>query len=975
MTRQEIIEKLSDKKASLIEVYLDLQQYFETKYGTDTVVVMEVGSFFEVYGVNNDDEKIGKPKEIAQLLNLQLTRKNKTIAHNDAKNPLLAGFPTASFDRYMARMVQENKYTIVLIRQKGNPPNVTRYIDTILSPGVHFDFSTPNGDAYLTSLVVDQNKGMYHVGLSHVDVSTGITRMQQLHSTTDDTTYALDATFKLLQTFPSCETLIKLLNESIDLDFLLQYLELGSSKLQILNETHSTDYQNELFTRAFAIESFMTGIEFLGLEKRPILSASLSQLIEFVIQHDESLAQKLQSPKEIGYEGFLYLGNNPLTQLDIVQSTPAGASLLDLLNNTITPLGKRLLRERLTCPITDIATLQDRYALIETVSDHASELSRSLSSVYDLERILRRIQLGRLHPFEVNFLYDSLLSCKHVLLMLVQTNTPLIALFDSYALDLDECLEGIDRTFDLEATTKTHFHGISTSLFQSGFDNKLDELLEQQRQLENDLEVVRSKFLQLLETQTGRYEASFVQVKQLDKEGHHLSITKSRFSLIEDALEDEFVSLAGTAYALADFDYKHQKTNVKISAKFLEDLSQEIVSVQVQIIGMTKELFAKQIAIIDENYGHLIAHCAHFLAQVDVAVAGAINAKTLRLVKPTLVESEESFFQAKDLRHPLVEAREENGIYVPNSLALGKEAPYAPLFPDQTKGIILYGINSSGKSSLMKSMGIAVIMAQAGMFVSATELTLSPYHGLFTRIQSHDDFQKGLSSFAVEMMEMKNIFNRANPKSLILGDEISRGTETLSSLAIVTAAIERLNEIQAHFVLTTHLHQLSNMDLLANTSNIACLHLSVNYDEANDTLVFNRKLQEGSGSSIYGLEFAHSLHIDEKFLQKAKSIRKKLAGEMSDLELLVGKKTSLYNKKVFVTKCSVCNNNCEEIHHIEPQKKADTDGNLGHFHKDHKYNLIALCSNCHDDVHAGKITIHGYIMTSKGPQLSYETNK
>jgi DNA mismatch repair protein MutS len=169
------------------------------------------------------------------------------------------------------------------------------------------------------------------------------------------------------------------------------------------------------------------------------------------------------------------------------------------------------------------------------------------------------------------------------------------------------------------------------------------------------------------------------------------------------------------------------------------------------------------------------------------------------------------------LRHPLIESREENGIFIPNDLYLGDGenhtfTEHATLEnAKEVKGVLLYGINSSGKSSLMKSIGIAVVMAQAGFFVPCAMLRFSPVDKLLTRIVSKDNLYKGLSTFAVEMLELRNIFNRVTANSLILGDEISHGTETESALAIVASAILKLREIGSLFIFATHLHQLSRV--------------------------------------------------------------------------------------------------------------------------------------------------------------------
>ncbi|HEX5670265.1 MAG TPA: hypothetical protein VFX66_01915, partial [Sulfuricurvum sp.] len=286
-----------------------------------------------------------------------------------------------------------------------------------------------------------------------------------------------------------------------------------------------------------------------------------------------------------------------------------------------------------------------------------------------------------------------------------------------------------------------------------------------------------------------------------------------------------------------------------------------------------------------------------WMAQIDVAVTSALAAKQYGLCRPTLVQTrkEESFMQVMGLRHLLVEA--QGNAYVPNDIVMGNrdylDMPYPetvmldPRVHDgaDINGVLLYGINSSGKSSLMKSMGIAVILAQAGFFVPAKAMKFSPFEALFTRILSRDNVVKSLSTFGVEMLELNTIFHKVTSKTLVLGDEISHGTETLSAVAIVASAILRLTQNNPLFILTTHLHQLSIVEELTKLRSVVNLHLSVHYDEKSDCLVYDRVLRAGRGSSVYGLEFAESLHMHEGFLADAKRIRESLAKEYDGLEL------------------------------------------------------------------------------------------
>ncbi|MGB0990641.1 MAG: MutS-related protein, partial [Halarcobacter sp.] len=285
--------------------------------------------------------------------------------------------------------------------------------------------------------------------------------------------------------------------------------------------------------------------------------------------------------------------------------------------------------------------------------------------------------------------------------------------------------------------------------------------------------------------------------------------------------------------------------------------------------------------------------------------------------------------------------------------------------------IVLVSLNSSGKSSLMKSIGIAVILAQAGFYVPAKSMRFSIFDSVFTRISGADNIAKGLSSFAVEMLELKNIFNRASKRSLILGDEISHSTETMSGLSIVASAILKLAKLESIFVFATHLHQLPEIKEIEKLKNIISLHLSVMYQDEEDKLIFDRKLKHGSGSSMYGLEYAKSLHMDREFLSVANDIRKRLTDDYDKVERLTQKKTSKYNKDVFASSCVICGRACDDVHHIKEQARANKDGFIGHVNQNHKYNLIPLCKLHHKMVHEGKVNINGFVATSKGLELHY----
>ena len=418
----------------------------------------------------------------------------------------------------------------------------------------------------------------------------------------------------------------------------------------------------------------------------------------------------------------------------------------------------------------------------------------------------------------------------------------------------------------------------------------------------------------------------------------------------------------------------------------MDQLSDKIMRNRLKIVALAKERFVNLQVLFERRYTILLERVIHYVADLDVAVSSAKSAQQYNYARPTIVDvhDEENFMQIMALRHPLIEIQERQGIYVPNDIVMGTRDYLDLPYPEtvmldvsvhdghDVNGVLLYGINSSGKSSLMKSIGIAVLLAQSGFYVPANAMKFSLFDSIFTRIVSKDNLAKGLSTFAVEMLELKNIFKRASQHSLVLGDEISHGTETLSGVSIVAAAIMKLTRLRSIFLFATHLHQLATMPEIRKLKNVVDLHLSVEYDEAQDKLLFNRVLQSGSGSSVYGLEFAKSLHMDEEFLSSANKIRKRLANDFDELELLVKKRTSKYNKELYVTKCVICGSVADDVHHISHQASSDNAGFIGHFHQDHRSNLVPLCKEHHREIHDGKIKVKGFVMTSNGLELDFE---
>ena len=279
-----------------------------------------------------------------------------------------------------------------------------------------------------------------------------------------------------------------------------------------------------------------------------------------------------------------------------------------------------------------------------------------------------------------------------------------------------------------------------------------------------------------------------------------------------------------------------------------------------------------------------------------------------------------------------------------------------------SEGILLFGTNTVGKTSIVRAIGIAVVLAQAGMFVPATKMEFYPFNQIFTRIIGNDNLFKGLSTFAVEMTELKMILQCAGARSLVLGDELCSGTETDSATSIFVAGLQHLYQERATFVFATHFHEVVGYEEVAEMSDrLFMKHLSVRY-VGDGRLIYDRKLKDGAGDSMYGLEVCKSLQMPDAFLKRAYEIRSKYgcggAGEKSPLEF----KQSRYNSQKLVGKCEMCGTKmARETHHVVQQKYADPvtgwiagiEGSNTSLHKDHISNLKALCEKCHDAIHSG----------------------
>jgi DNA mismatch repair protein MutS len=279
-------------------------------------------------------------------------------------------------------------------------------------------------------------------------------------------------------------------------------------------------------------------------------------------------------------------------------------------------------------------------------------------------------------------------------------------------------------------------------------------------------------------------------------------------------------------------------------------------------------------------------------------------------------------------------------------------------------------MNASGKSSLMKALGISIFLAQVGCYVPASSMVLQPFQQIATRILNQDNLWAGLSSFAVEVRELRDIFSVSNQNTLVLGDELCAGTESVSATSIVAAGIEHLQTTGAKFVLASHLHDLMKLPIVENPT-LQVFHLKVYYDPGHDCLVYDRSLQPGPGNTYYGLEVAKALHMNHSILESAQRYRHILLGSTTTQQA----SQSAWNSNILRKECELCHHTITkdlEVHHIQQRKDAKQQKNKDGTQNHDARNLVVVCQTCHDAHHRGELQIAPLVDTSHGPQRIQE---
>lgn len=925
---------------------------YRQEYGPRTLVLLECGSFYEIY---NDGSGLVDMRDVSDMLNIQVSRRNKQIIEVNRVNYEMAGFPSHTLQKFIGILLQ-HQYTVVVVSQVTAPPNPKRAVTEVISPGTTMQPHSLWDSNELMVLYLEEHTDMktglpiLSVGCSGIDVTTGRSYVLEVTSRPHDMSYPLDEVYRIMSLHQPREVYImseplefmqaSKIHDHLELDRCYLHNHIGNMQ----GSLKKLAIQKEILKQVWPSTGLLSPIEYIGLERKPCGLISFVKLVEFAVHHNETLLKDIQPPVLVDETRTLTLSYNCAQQLDIIHSNDRqNGTVLHLLNNCKTSVGKRYMKMRILSPWTNPSQMSVCHDMVEKclTSNVHMQIREKLQHVYDVERLFRRLDMNIIHPLEIDHLYTSLEAVNAAISLFpldkVQDIIPHIA----------DIKQRIESMFDMDKLMMYNRDDLDASIFQVGVFDDIDELKLLCAGKLGDLQTV------VKQLNVGH---DFFKLEHNEKDGYFLSITPKRWK--------ELTATKKPPSAYESWDKFHVRTltsSSKVSHALLDKASHEIMGLQRRLNMLSQVRFKECIEHIQHVSNPHVQKIVEDLALIDYITTNAYNAFKYRLSKPNLQNPvhTKSFAEMKGLRHIIISAMQPHLENVPNDVIIGK---------DDSDGLLLYGINSAGKSSLMKAIGIAVIMAQAGMFVPCDHMVIAPYDKIFTRIFSQDDIQRGHSTFTKEIMELRNILKRATSNSLVIGDELCSGTENISALAIVSAGIHTLASKGVSFVFATHLHDLVNIPEVQQLRNVRVFHLSVKYDPDIKKLVYDRTLRPGNGSTMYGIEVCRSLDLDPEFLSLANFIRQRF------VSLSTPAKQSHFNKDVVVHMCNVCKvHPACEVHHIQPQHMADGDGYIKDFHKNTKHNLTALCDSCHKAVHHGNLKVLGYVQTMDGVELKTST--
>jgi len=982
--------------ANIYQEYFDLTATYQAQYGKDrSLVLMQVGSFYEMYGLRDalPGDVLHNKSNIVQAAAVCLLKIAEKKDKYDGHTVLMAGFGEASLDaKYLPLLVEAGFVCAVYVQEDDMAKRGAkkRVLHGVYSVGTYLpsnDVHGGNNDNHSGSstghnhvmvLWLHQYRPLrslqdrFVCAMATTSCSTGQSFLYEYTTQASILTTTFDEWERAVASFQPSEVILvhpECLQPQ-DVDAVLQYVGLGGEGRDHRRLVHKvvqqTDvkathcakpaYIDALLTAQFGPDCLHQTQEFATYE---YATQAYCYLLDFLQQHSPDLVRRLQLPSFSNSSQRLLLGNHTLRQLNVLGGSGKRGSVAAFLNEAVTPMGRRLMHQHIVEPVFDVAWLQREYDAVHKYMQDSQGVwvRKELQGVRDVDRILRDMVRVCVSP-------ASLWHLTHVVEVwskMVDTDDTIADTIADTIVDTDAnkknqasvFLHDVQHRLDgAVAQEATSHHNLPCRIVKPGMDERLDQLLEECDQVRRSLETFRERINEAV-------GGDHVKWHDTVKSGASFLITTARGQALKQwmaKMPADAALMEGVLYKDIGVTPNTGSKEATVSCGATQSWFRRLAALEERCQQTLQRVYEGIVKNLTERWLTWLQEVSADLARIDVWQSKAYVATVYGYCRPEMDPTRDdgpSFVDARGLRHPLIEHLQTRELYVANDVTLhDDDTPY--------RGMLLYGTNAVGKTSLIKALGLAVLMAQAGMYVPCTSFRYRPYRAVYSRILGNDDLFRGLSTFVVEMSELRTILREAGPHTLVLGDEVCSGTETESALSIFTAALLHLHDTGASFVFATHFHEVAHYQEVAvdMADAVVLKHMAVTYDAAQDTLVYDRKLRDGPGPAIYGLEVAKSLHMPVAFLETAFRLR---STYFPHRQTLLSAKTSAYNAAFVVSPvCQVCRRACgEEVHHKKPQRLADPMTGLiapdvpgaAPFHKNHPANLMTVCAACHDAFH------------------------
>lgn len=986
----------SEVPPTLINEYFELTKTHQKTYGNNTVVLMQVGAFFEIYGFkNNETSEIfgSKIVEICQICQLNYSEKKVCVGKNQI---LMAGYREYSLEKYLPKITENGFTAVVYVQEKNNDKNnkiITRKLHAIYSPGTYVSYEVDSSPQITNNIMciwfelinpiksqdISYSKRLVY-GVSVANIFTGESFLFEYECPFHMNPTTFDELERCISVFSPSEIVVISPFEHNEIKTILQYSGVKTTSVHRLDTRDLSNekiqnctkqkYIQHILTTFFGEESTQSCSEFYSYM---MATQSFCYLLNFIQEHNNDLVRNIALPKFNNSSKRVVLANHTLKQLNIIDDSMGRehgklSSVGSFLNKCCTSMGKRLFQYNMNNPTFDVDWLQKEYSMITMLLKDISLVDiirKKLVGIRDMEKNCRQLVLHKLYPSSVYHLYKSVELVQEINSFF--SENPELCMYLSGVCShekiqkmCNDIMKFLDSRLVMdECRNLSSSQNFETNIICTGVSQKLDSLIDRQRLDTAILNGIQDYFNRLMKSNNKETDdTEYIKIHETEKSGKSLQITKKRATTLKNiiaGINNRHIVVEGNSewiyhveFSLDDIKITNASTSAdEIHFPLLSQITKDLYRFTDEINATITEVYHNILNELEHLWFNDMDFLSKYVAKLDVLHSKTYVAHYYNYCCPQIDEnnSANAFVRVRKIRHVLIEHINQNETYVTNDLALD----------DVKSGILLYGTNAVGKTSLIRALGIAVVMAQAGMFVPCSEFIYRPYTAIYSRILSNDNLFKGLSTFAVEMSELRVILKMADENSLILGDELASGTENESALSIFVTALIDFDKKQSNYMFATHFHEITQFDEIQNLekTKLSYKHLSVYYDRELDCLVYDRKLKDGQGSKIYGLEVCSALHLPKEFMENAFLLRNKYfpetRGELSH-------QTTQYNSQKIRGICEICKSEiATEIHHLAQQKNAsNNNGFIGSFHKNHVANLASVCEKCHQNIHHSK---------------------